>query len=605
MRRAHVWILSVVSVVSISAACGGSSAVVEPDAPPPEPDAEVAPTFRNPVTLPDDELATKALELLGADVLGARQSCNECHGVTRQHLAYWRALSDTSMTSCLTDLAVTTPESARKMIDCMRSMPEVATSDFQTKKLGVVSTAANLAWMDFTFRKAFGPDAPAQMALFKTQVGMPRGTTVPQFTQPEFDIVAEWFARGLPQLENALPQDPPPSICEPGISSEVGAHVAAMKTQGWRAVNKTNLMAMHGCGAATDPRDCLGDVALGVDQAFGGGWDLDGRGKLRLLADVQYSTSYWTRSSPDGRFIGHGVRNVPGSYIYDLQRNTTVSINSTYDPGFFPDNSGFVFQGGPRNVCAMSTLTSNPASITMSEAGCSNISSIGLYQHVGRALGGDFFAIDSEFVSDDGGHEATLSDPETFFGQNGYVSFIPMLFNGTKFVSRPQVSVKTPYEGDTVLSPSARMIISRVAGPGDRQLGFVLRKVNATMTGTSYTITAPEVARYCVPGGKPAFSFDERWIVYHHYVTSADAVELGFTDATDPAFQPYLQFGAANVYLLELATGKTTRVTNMQPGQYALFPHFRSDGWFYTQIRDTNTNHEYMVASDAALIAEQ
>ncbi|MBS1118245.1 MAG: putative glycoside hydrolase [Deltaproteobacteria bacterium] len=601
MRRALVLVFSLVS-----AACGGNSAT-PPDAPPdpPMPDAEVAPVFRNPVALPDAELATKALELLGANVPNARQSCNECHGMTRQHLSYWRALSDTSMTTCITDLAVSSPESARTMIDCMRSMPAVGTSDFQTKKLGVVATATSLPWFEFTFRKAFGADAAAQMAVFQKQVGMPRGTTVPQFTQAEFDLVAEWFARGLPQLEAALPQDPPPNSCDPAASSDVGAHVAAMKTAGWRALNKTNLMAMHGCGAATDPRACLADVPLGVDQPFGAGWDLAGRGRLRLLADVTYSTSYWTRSSADGRFIGAGVRNVPGSYIYDLQRGTTVSISALYDPGFFPDNSGFVFQGGQRNVCAMSLLTSNPAAIATTEAGCSNISSIGLYQHVGRALGGDFFAIDSEFVSDDGGHEATLGDPDTFFGPNGYVSFIPMLFDGTKFTSKPQVSIKTPFEGDTVLSPSARMIISRVAGPNDRQLGFVLRKVNATMSGASYTVTAPEVARYCVSGGKPAFSFDERWIAYHHYVTAADAVELGFTDAADPAFQPYLTSGAANVYLLELATGETKRITNVAPGQYALYPHFRSDGWIYAQIRDTNTNHEYMVASDAALIAEQ
>jgi hypothetical protein len=93
-------------------------------------------------------------------------------------------------------------------------------------------------------------------------------------------------------------------------------------------------------------------------------------------------------------------------------------------------------------------------------------------------------------------------------------------------------------------------------------------------------------------------------MVYHHYVTAADAVDLGFTGSDDPAFAEYLTKGAANVYLLELATGTRVRITNMQPGQYALFPHFRSDGWIYVQIRDTNAAHEYMVASDAALLAE-
>ena len=103
---------------------------------------------------------------------------------------------------------------------------------------------------------------------------------------------------------------------------------------------------------------------------------------------------------------------------------------------------------------------------------------------------------------------------------------------------KPQVTIKTPFEGDTVMSPSARLVITRVAGPDDEQLGFVLRKVVATPSGTSYAVTAPEIARYC-------FS-----------------------------------------------------------GQYALFPHFRSDGWIYATIRDANTKHEYMVASDAALLAE-
>ncbi|HEU0031105.1 MAG TPA: hypothetical protein VFQ53_10770 [Kofleriaceae bacterium] len=590
----------------IAAGCG-SSATTPPDAVAVDaalPDAEVAPAFRNPVALPDDELARQALQLLGGNVSGARESCNQCHGMTRQSLAYWRALSDQSMTRCLTDLAVSTPASARQMIDCLRAMPEVAGSDYSTERLGVYATATRLPWFQYTMRKAYGADADAELATLETMVGMPRGGAVPAFTQGEFDIVAEWFARGLPLLEQTLPEDPRPSQCQAGISAEVGAHVAAMKTQGWRAINRSNLLAMHGCGAATDPRDCLADVPLATDQPFGGGWDVAGAGKLRVLANVDYSTSYWTRSSPDGRFIGHGVRNVPGSYIYDLQRATTVSISAVYDPGWFPDNTGFVFQGGPRNVCAQSVLTSNPSAISMTEPGCSDIQTIGLYQHVGRAIGGDYFAIDSRFVSDDGGHEPTLDDPAAHFDSTAHLSFIPMIFDGAKYVPKPQVTIRTRFEGDTVLSPSARVVMTRVSGAADRQLGYVLRKVNATPSGGSYTITAPEIARYCVAGGKPAFSYDERWVVFHHYVTAADAVELGFSGPDDPAFQPYLASGAANVYLLELATGAKRRITNMQPGQYALFPHFRSDGWIYLQVRDAKAGREYMVASDAALIAE-
>jgi hypothetical protein len=299
------------------------------------------------------------------------------------------------------------------------------------------------------------------------------------------------------------------------------------------------------------------------------------------------------------------VRNVPGSYIYDLQRKTTVTINAAYDPAWFPDNSGFMFQGGPRNACGQAVLTANPLEITMSEPECSNLQTVGLYQQVGAALnGGDYFAIESRFVSDDGGHEVTQRDPSAHFTTSGYLGFIPMVFDGTSYSAKTQVSVGTPFEGDAVMSPSTKLVITRVAGPNERQLGFVLREVNATPAGNSYSIEAPEIARYCLSGGKPAFSYDERWVVFHHYVTSADAVSLGFTGANDPAFQPYLQNGAANVFLMELSTGETRRLTNMQPGQYALFPNFRSDGWVYFQVRDLATQHEYIVASDAALLAE-
>jgi hypothetical protein len=234
-------------------------------------------------------------------------------------------------------------------------------------------------------------------------------------------------------------------------------------------------------------------------------------------------------------------------------------------------------------------------------------SSLGLYQHVGKALGGgDYFGLNGLFQSDDGGKSPTHGDPYASFTDNGYLNFTPMIFNGTTYVAKSPVRVPTPFEGDSSLSPSAKLVMTRVAGPGSQQLGYVLRKVIALPSGSSYAISTPEIARYCVSGGKPGFSYDERWLVYHHYVTNtdADAQALGFTNALDPGFAPYKTQGAANIYLMDLQTGVPIRITNMAPGQYALFPHFRSDGWIYAQVRDNIAHHEYTVASDAALLAE-
>jgi len=569
-------------------------------------DAPVAPVFRNPVNLPDDQLATQALQILGANISGAQpQECNSCHGLTRQRLRYWRALSDTAMGKCLTDLSVATPDSALAMINCTRAMPDIAESDFSTQKLGVYATATRLPWFSFVFWRAYGDEGATKLAQFQTAIGMPQNDVTP-LTQEQFDIVAEWFSRGVPMLDETLPSDPPPQSCTPGISGDVAAHVTAMQTQGWRAVNRTTMMAMYDCGRATDPRACLADKPLAVDQPWGAGWDIPGRGQARLLYDATYVSSYWTRSSPDGRFVAHGVANVSGSYVIDLQRNALVSIATQYDPAFFPDNTGFVFQGGTRNTCGISVLTSNPTSIAMTEAACVKVSSIGLYQHVGRALdGGDFFAIDGQFVSDDGGKDPTLGDPDASFTSSAYTDFTPLMFDGTKYVNKSRVRTYQPFEGDSTLSPSARLVMTRVSGPGERQIGYVLRKVDAKLAGTTYTIKTPEIARYCLSGGKPGFSYDERWVAFHHYVTNADAQELGFTGPNDPGFADYKTKGASNLYLMDLRTGTPVRITNVKPGQYALYPHFRSDGWIYAQVRDPDAGHEYTIATDAALIAEQ
>ena len=579
-------------------ACGGSHAA-DPDAAvaidaTPMLDAAVAPVFRNPVALPDDQLARQALGILGADVAGATPTCSGCHGLTRQQLRYWGALSDTAMTHCLTDLAVSSPASAQQMIACMRAMPAVGTSDFATPKLGVYATAARLPWFAYTFTQAFGDAAPAQLAAFQSQAGMPRGGMTP-LTQAQFDVVAEYFARGLPLLETVVGQDPPPDTCTSGISAAVGAHVAAMATTGWKQVNADNHMDMYDCGAATDPRQCLADKPATAFAAAG-------HGTVRTLAPLAYQTAYWTRSSPDGRFVGHGVANINGGNIVDLQRGVTITVAADYDPAFFPDNTGFAFQGGSRNLCPMSVLTSNPLHIALTEPGCKDFNDIGLYEHLGRALGGgDFFSVDSEFVSDNGGHDATLGDPDAAFGVHAYSAFTPLVFQGTTYAQLPQVVVTNSFEGDVVMSPSARLVMSRVAGPGDHQLGYVLRRVDATPAGSTFQIALPEIARYCVSGGKPAFSYDERWLAFHHYITAADAHDLGFADASDPGFAPYLTLGAANLYLMELTTGVVQRITNVAPGQYALYPHFRSDGWIYALVRDTTAGTEAVVASDAAL----
>ncbi len=191
--------------------------------------------------------------------------------------------------------------------------------------------------------------------------------------------------------------------------------------------------------------------------------------------------------------------------------------------------------------------------------------------------GGDYFIINSQFVSDSG---RASKDPSAYFNSSSTMKFTPMIFNGSTYEPLPPTIVDSPYEGDSVLSPSTRLVASRLAGPDGRSLGYVVRKVIASKFGDSYRITTDQrVATICESGAKPNFSFDERFIVTHHY-----------------------HDGRADIVLIDLATGARHQVTNMPAGSYAQYPHFRSDGWFYFLVIDGDS--EYIAASDAALRIE-
>jgi Bacterial pre-peptidase C-terminal domain len=668
--------------------------------------------LRNPVNLPDDELAKQATTIIGMNKNAPSQECAECHAPTQSTLQDWSAKSDAALSNCLAatdggdphddkftdqhvghdefktfgpfdvasgsfievhmtgtgdaDLYVKRGEAVstdvydcrpytqtsnedctqmqfnatgparfyvgvngfadanvsievkyqapgnatrppKEIVDCMRLEPGHSDSPYTPAKLGVYAAAAHLGWFQDVFKAAYpdGQDGNSadtwaiEYGKFKNRVSMPKGNH-PRLSQGDFDIVAEWFARGMPRLTTYIAVDTGPSSCTPNISSTVGSHVNQMATQGWRAVNRDAGLNMYGCGGGGDPRQCLTSLPNASQQSYGSGWA--NTGTLRVLRALTFNTFYWMRSSADGRFIANGATGGDGAMISDLQANKDIGVKAAYDPGFFPDNRGWVFQGTPigAGFCTMSLLTSDPDHINFSEPQCGAVESVSLYQHLGAGLGGaDYFVINSQFTSDNP-FGPMNTDPSAEFGGTAQIKLTPMVFDGTHYSGKTSVSTASAFEGDSVLSPSTTLIVSRF-GNSSGQLGYVLRQLNTSPSGNSYTVSTPEIARYCVQGAKPAISFDERYMVFHHYVGSADYADLGYSSPSDPAFADILAKGSSNIVVVDLLTGSRTRVTTMHAGQYALYPHFRSDGWIYFLVRDKNTNHEYAVASDAAL----
>ncbi len=475
------------------------------------------------------------------------------------------------------------------------------TSAFDPNKLGIYTTAAHLGWFVSQFQEAFpegGDKWLYEYGKFKSRVSMPKGGH-PRFDQASVDVVAEWFARGLPRMSTYIAEDTGPTTCTTTIKPALTSHITEMATRGWSALNKQAGMQMYGCTAGQDPRACLQSVPTAQSKSYGAGWAKVGT--ARVLRELAYETSFWMRSSADGRFVANGGS---PSHIADLQRNKDITAEAQYDPGFFPDNKGWIFQDTPIGAafCQMSLLTASPDHISFNEPACSAVDTVRLYQHLGAGLGGaDYLAINSTFSSDSpSSFDRPTAEPSAAFGSNSEITVTPMVFNGTHYIGKPPVAFKAPYEGDTVLSPSARLSISRF-GNENAHLGYVLRKLTMTPSGASYTVSTEEVGRICVSGAKPALSFDEKWLVTHTFVKPTDWQELGYASATDPKFVEHLEKGGANIIVVNLLTGARTRITTMQPGQMALFPHFRSDGWIYFLVRDFNSGKEYAVASDAVL----
>jgi hypothetical protein len=241
-------------IVSVAAACGGDGGGGGVDGPVDAAvdapiDAPMPPVFRNPVDLADLPLAQQAAALLGE---GGSKNCDACHGLTRTRLREWDAMTETGEAACLGDLAPTTSAAAMTIVECLRG----GSTFWSPGVIGINATAGGLPWFEYVFRLAYGEAWEDPYADWTDRVWMPRGGR-PHFTQGEFDIVAEWFARDLPNLDDVIPSDPVPPPCTTTISPAIAAHVTAMKTGGWETLNREDGILMFGCQGASTTRGCL------------------------------------------------------------------------------------------------------------------------------------------------------------------------------------------------------------------------------------------------------------------------------------------------------------------------------------------------------------
>ncbi len=527
----------------------------------------------------------------GADFSSRR--CAACHSVNMKGLNRWKTITTEALASCdFPDPDDLSKSKAQDAVACFRKDPDNEDSAFTSKKLGIYALGVSHdPRYKALFEKAFGDSGSDEFDRFVEQVEMPRGTAE-KLTVEEFIAVRKWFRAdpdSLPDIQELLGDHEPPAplFCAPSFDSQFWTDYLEEKAKkNWSTINADNDVRMFGCDPGeghSEPQNCLTDAddvssAFGVDSIAG----LDAKPTLRRLKTLDTATNFWMRTSADGRFVGNGGS--PSS-VTDLLKDETILVpNALFDPGFFPDNSGFMFQGFGARICDQSVLTKDTDQVlTLTETGCIG-TEIGLYQHMARALGDDghYFIVNGQFTSDVGD---AVRDPMIDFSAQSQLTLTPLTFNGTGFEPQEPALADIPFEGDGVLSPSGGYVVNREAGQFGG-LGYVIREVNAKQQSSGdFTVDVDtKVAVLCDEDGqghgtKPGMSFDERFMAFHHY-----------------------EDGTANIYVYDLLRDEKHKVTDMPSGERALFPHFVSNGWIYfLSAETTGQGRQHVMASDLAV----
>ncbi|HWL88191.1 MAG TPA: hypothetical protein VNO21_20450, partial [Polyangiaceae bacterium] len=471
----------------------------------------------------DDELARSALRALGAKIADRNDQCNRCHDVNNTKIRRWAKDYERTM-AVLNDAS--RPAAAR--VNGLRADPNDPASGFSPAKIGFLAAGAHLGTGP-QIDPARHPRTLAQgrilaqlfadgdeYARFRKAVLMPVRADFDRLTPTEYETVLDWVGKRLPKLDEILPDTGRPTTCTDDFAG-LAAHVERMRTTGWAAVNRDNQLPMFACDTSA-ALACFHQQRAGKDifpkaedTDFGKTW-AGPQTTVRVLRELDFVGNYWTRSSADGRFAASGVQNDGrgGAVVVDLEaafhadapRTRDIWVNADYDPSFYPDNGGFLFQGEGAAFCQQSLLT-NPAiaQITFNEPECSKLGSPGLYQSVGQTLGdnamGDRFIVISRWVGDDGGRDLSETDPPPDQGPEAGVTIHVLVAKDSSghYALQDTKTLPTPFEGDTMMSPSTSLIANRVAGSvrgQPTQLGYVIRRVTPSMTSTGYEFALAE-----------------------------------------------------------------------------------------------------------------
>ncbi|MBX3234501.1 MAG: hypothetical protein KIT84_40660 [Labilithrix sp.] len=588
--------------------------------------------------LTDAELAVSALRIMGTNAVPAAPgqvgacSFTGCHSINPVTLAGWNEQYKAAVDFLKSDA------SNDEKIDFFRQNPADPRTGFAPERIGILTAGAHFT-PGPTIDEERHPETFKQAKLFaeifagkddlyaefRRATLMPVLADYPRLTPAQYETVLTFFQKKLPGVENCgtgpdqvrcIFRENRPTKCVDDFT-KLAARTSAVKTQTWAAKNFANRMPMIGCPAPNpespvSPTACFqAKKADGTDVFEKTEWGTDGS-TIRVLRNLKSPNSFWLRASADGRFVATGGGSNGGAQALDLQatldgQSRDIGLRASYDPDFWPDNKAFMFQGGTK-FCAQSLLEKPSTTlVSFGEPECSSLSAAsGLYQTVGQVVAdnsiSDRFILYSIWAGDSGAYTAAARDTPPRGGEDSGINIYTAVATGSDVedgykIAGAAFKIKTPYRGDTMMSKTGRLLGSRWAygkdAQGNTPWGYALETLERVRVGDRYEFKLETIGNVCLKGNKANLSFDERFLSTHHYNEPSD-----FGPDPDPA---YLAKGSADVIVIDFITGKKVQVTKMPPGYFALYPHFRSDGWLYFLAVHRETGRYMAVASDWAI----
>ncbi len=191
--------------------------------------------------LTDSELATKVLQMMGATQVPRAEAdppaCSSCHSINPVSIRKWKKKLDEA------NAYLSGEHTQEEKINYFRNDPDDVRTEFSPSRVGMMSAGIHLALgasvnetrhpRTFKQGKLLAEIFEDQGALYselRKELLMPVSPDYPRLTPTQYELVLTWFEKGLPHLDELMPDTGRPTSCTDDMD-KLAAHASEIKNK--------------------------------------------------------------------------------------------------------------------------------------------------------------------------------------------------------------------------------------------------------------------------------------------------------------------------------------------------------------------------------------